>query len=291
MTFDSLLIHPDTLSALERFLSAPAHAVLLEGPRANGKRLIALQLAATLLGADAAHIENHPSFQHLVPVNGALQIEQVRTLATFLTLKVPGKEPIKRVVFIEDADALTLPAQHALLKIIEEPPLDTVLILTSSVPDTLLATIRSRLQHILVRRIERKALEAFLTPYGDAETIEQAITLSDGNVGAAYTQLVETPDGTADIATINGVKSFLKLGLFDQLLSIDTDLKDKATAKQFVHLLSSLAEMSLLQAAAVSARSAVQWKRILQASYTAEKALAANANVKLALTELVLFLR
>lgn len=291
MNLDSLIVHPDTLSALERFLQAPSHAVLLEGPDANGKRLIAAGLASALLGIDEARIETHPSFLRLEAVNGSIQIEQIRGLTAFLALKVPGRAAIRRVVCVDDADMLTLPAQHALLKAIEEPPLDTVLILTSSLPDKLLITIRSRLQHILVRRVEREALRKFLSPHGTAEAIEQAITLGEGNIGAAYRHLAGAADESDDIVTIDGVKHFLKQSLFDQLLSIDAEFKDKTVAKRFIHLLSALAEMSLLQSVAASARSAAQWQRILQASYTAEKALAANANVKLVFTELVLSLR
>lgn len=291
MTFDALLIHPDSLNALERFLQAPAHAVLLEGPAANGKRLIAKETAAALLHTDTTHLDAHPSFLHLEPVNGTIQIERVREITAFLSLKVPGKEAIKRVVLIDDADVLTLPAQHALLKIIEEPPLDTVLMLTSSAPDTLLVTIRSRLQRIIIRRVEREHLQAFLAPHGDAAAIDQAMTLGEGNIGMAYRYIAEPVGEESGIATIEGVKSFLKMSLFDQLTTVDVDLKDKAAAKQFVHLLSQLAEMSLLRSAAASASSATQWKRILEASFTAEKAMTANANVKLVLTELVLSLR
>ncbi|MEI9914152.1 MAG: hypothetical protein WDN66_04200 [Candidatus Saccharibacteria bacterium] len=57
----------------------------------------------------------------------SISIDEVRAINDFLMLKVPVKRTINRIVIIEKAERLTLEAQNALLKNLEEPPLGTVL--------------------------------------------------------------------------------------------------------------------------------------------------------------------
>ena len=71
-----------------------------------------------------------------------IKIDQVRALGDFLT--VGGHRGGYKLVLIDPAEALNVPAANALLKTLEEPPGRTVLVLVSSRPDTLLPTIRSR---------------------------------------------------------------------------------------------------------------------------------------------------
>src|SRR5207248_7818149 len=74
---------------------------------------------------------------------GTIKIEQVREVIDRSAYRpFEGK---RRVVIIQDADALVGPAQHALLKTLEEPPPSSVFILVTARPDALLATVRSRL--------------------------------------------------------------------------------------------------------------------------------------------------
>lgn len=70
-------------------------------------------------------------------------VAQVRDL-TDRRLSLRLFEGRRRVVIIDPADAMNVQAQNALLKTLEEPPEDTVLVLVSATPDELLPTIRSR---------------------------------------------------------------------------------------------------------------------------------------------------
>jgi DNA polymerase-3 subunit delta' len=71
-----------------------------------------------------------------------IRIEQVRRLQERLAFR--ALEAKHKVALLITAHAMNQPAQNALLKTLEEPPRDTVLILVSSAPDKLLPTIRSR---------------------------------------------------------------------------------------------------------------------------------------------------
>ncbi len=77
---------------------------------------------------------------HLQTEKSAITIKQVRELTNSLI----NKPRLPRIVWIEEADNLTHPAQNALLKILEEPPEQTSFYLTCNSHLELLATIRSR---------------------------------------------------------------------------------------------------------------------------------------------------
>ena len=73
---------------------------------------------------------------------GTIKIEQVRDV-----IDRAGYRPFearRRVVIIDEADAMLAAAQSALLKTLEEPPSASIFILVSSLPDSLLPTVRSR---------------------------------------------------------------------------------------------------------------------------------------------------
>jgi len=73
---------------------------------------------------------------------GAIKIEQVRDIVDRSSYR--PFEGRRRVVIVDQADALVVAAQNALLKILEEPPPSSVFILVTSRPDVLLGTVRSR---------------------------------------------------------------------------------------------------------------------------------------------------
>ncbi|MBI0535022.1 DNA polymerase III subunit delta' [Roseomonas sp. KE2513] len=101
----------------------------------------------------------HADLRALVPGTGEkgkkvmIRVEEVRELTRFLAM-TPA-EGGWRVVVIETLEAMNEAAQNALLKTLEEPPPRAVLVLTTSAPDRLLPTIRSR-----VRRLDLFPLEA-----------------------------------------------------------------------------------------------------------------------------------
>lgn len=102
----------------------------------------------------------------------SIGIEEVRNLQKKIFLK-PLKGDIKATI-IKNAQNLTIPAQNALLKILEEPPLDTTIIVTAESKDILLPTILSRCKIIELKE-SPKFSEKELTQY--AITLTSLITL------------------------------------------------------------------------------------------------------------------
>src|SRR5258707_734281 len=105
MNAPGIVLHPTAASALDQFLTAPAHALLLGGSAGSGKTHIARSVAAQLLGIKEASIENHGYYRTVTPKTNSISIEQIRELIAFFRLKVPGSGAIKRVAVVQDADA------------------------------------------------------------------------------------------------------------------------------------------------------------------------------------------
>ncbi len=135
------------------------HAYLFLGEDGIGKRLTALTMAKALNcssmvddSCDMCRVcrkidnGNHPDVTVLKPEGAHIKIDQIRELQRSLQYKpYEGK---KRVCIIPDAEKLTIEAKNALLKTLEEPPPDTMLILISTSSHLLLSTIISRCQRL-----------------------------------------------------------------------------------------------------------------------------------------------
>ena len=93
----------------------------------------------------------------------------------------------RRVVIVNDADAMEASAQNALLKTLEEPPNASTFVLVTARPDVLLPTVRSRCQHLRFGRLAPGEIAAILMrehEFGEQEAHAAAL-LADGSVGRA----------------------------------------------------------------------------------------------------------
>ncbi|TSC81854.1 MAG: DNA polymerase III, delta prime subunit [Parcubacteria group bacterium Gr01-1014_20] len=137
-----------------------AHAYLFFGPEGVGKKLFALTLANFLEKGEFDYGEKFWIFSSgggsafggndaiLVQPNESktIGIDEARRVKEFLYMK-PNVSS-KRTVIIDEAEFLTTEAQNALLKITEEPPESSLLILIARDPEILMPTTNSRLQKV-----------------------------------------------------------------------------------------------------------------------------------------------
>jgi DNA polymerase-3 subunit delta' len=126
--------------------------------------------------------------------NGSIRIDAVRELIDRAAYR--PFEGHRRVVIIDEADALVVAAQHAMLKTLEEPPSASVFILVTSRPDALLATVQSRCPRLRFRPLGPDDVASVLVKRGRSDVESRAIAaMGGGSVGpvleASAAELVE----------------------------------------------------------------------------------------------------
>ncbi|MGB5257490.1 MAG: hypothetical protein WBN07_09435 [Woeseiaceae bacterium] len=175
------------------------HAVLLLGPTGSGKRLAAAWMARLALDSAScpdlpeypAAVLEHPDLRWVSPLEDkqSIGIDQVRTLVADLSLT--SYSGSGKVAVIEPANIMTDNAANSLLKTLEEPPGDALLILVADRVGRLPATIFSRCQ-----RIE-------FSPPGEAEALDWLNRL---HPGSAWAEALRAAGG-APVGAITALES------------------------------------------------------------------------------------
>ena len=203
-----------------------AHAYLLHGPAGIGKRALAERLMASLLCKQPEGLEacghckscsllaagSHPDNYILEPeeADKAIKVDQVRDLVSFVvqTAQLGGR----KVVLVEPVESMNINAANALLKSLEEPSGNTILLLVSHQSSRLLPTIRSRcVQQACPLPSETLSLQWLAKELPDCSAEERAelLTLAAGSpLAAVKLQAQGVREQRATV--VEGVKKLLK---------------------------------------------------------------------------------
>jgi DNA polymerase III subunit delta' len=243
--------HEHAIDRLRRTLAAEQvrHAYLLSGPEHIGKSLLAHRFAQTLLCTGGPDLQispqnpcnvclscrkvmhrNHPDV-HVIRKPADKQfivIEQIRALQSDSARRT--LEGRRNVFIIEDAHEMNPQAANCLLKTLEEPEPDVVLLLTVTDPGLLLPTILSRVQQVTMHLLTTAKIKAALEQQWEVEPREAELigALAAGRMGWAI-QAVEDEDmlteRKAQLETLTKLPTASKVQRFDiaQRLSTDTD--------------------------------------------------------------------
>jgi len=219
MNFSSIIGHDRPVGILKRAIQndAVAHAYLFSGEQGVGKRLTAMVFAAALNCQAAGPAGgcgvcsscrksasgSHPDVRVVMPeshdeqllatlsnkeaakASDEIKIDQIRRAQESISLK--PSEGQKKVLIVDSAETMNDAAQNAFLKTLEEPPGDSLIILITSMPQSLLPTIRSRCQELKFQPLPRPVLAEVLQEKRglDANDAWFAAALSRGSLGRA----------------------------------------------------------------------------------------------------------
>ncbi|KIC47112.1 DNA polymerase III subunit delta' [Ruegeria sp. ANG-S4] len=212
------------------------HGWLLTGPRGCGKATLAWRIARFLLATppqddgglfgaapspetldiDPDHSVSHRILSGAEPglasiirsvdkkgkLRGEIVVDDIRKLGRFFGMT--AADGGRRVVIVDPADEMNVNAANALLKMLEEPPARTTLLLVSHQPTRLLPTIKSRCRTLRLLPLGAQDMQAALTQTGAnvPSQPDHLAALAAGSVGDAvrlinlngleiYTELIE----------------------------------------------------------------------------------------------------
>lgn len=271
---------------VDSFIKHPSHAVALSGVSGAGKNQVAKYIATKIFEISEEKIATHPYIK-TIQATGKDAIATVREAQEFLQLTVPGKATLRRCIIVSDADNLGHEAQNALLKTLEEPPEDTVIVLTVSDENRLLDTVKSRLSWLQVYPLSPEESLASLQDAYPKDEIIKAWHISDGSIGLLI-NILQDNEAHPLVAAIEQAKSTLKQSAYERLISVDLLLKNKEfNLGVFLDATHRLLRAALSSAAAKGDKRqaqvlTVQIKNTLQAKEYVQK----NVQPKLVLTEL-----
>lgn len=274
------LFHPATAAELEAYGRQLPHGILFYGKAGVGLETAAQQLAHY---AHASTICILPEYNDKVDTEkGRITIGVVRRLYEL----VRTKSDRPRCIIITAADTITTEAQHAFLKLLEEPTGNTTFILLCHDPQRLLPTVLSRVQQLQIRRIDRHQSEALLDSLTikDAATRSQILFIAEGLPGR-MTALASSPELLEkEAAKLRQARAMVQGSAYERLAIIQGLKDDRVAALEVVSYM-----IVLLRREVSSKRTATaETVRLLEQLEAAQVRLEANGNVRLTLAAAML---
>ena len=183
------------IAYLRQAAQRPHHAYLLSGPEGGGKTLAARAFAAALLckrggcgecrDCRLALDDKHPNAVVIEPEGRDIHVDTVRSEVWHPAHRT-APEPGRKVFVLREADRLNPAAADVLLKVLEEPPADTVLLLLSARPNELPETVLSRCHTVTFLPLSEAFVVQTLAGEGaDPSRASLAARLAGGNLGRA----------------------------------------------------------------------------------------------------------
>ena len=245
MSFNDIKGHVPAISFLKSSIRSRrfANAYIFCGPDGVGKKLTAVNFAKAVnclspdetCGGCSSCIKidssNHPDVRLLIPQKdgASVKIDDVRGIIKDIGLK--PYEARSKIYIIDEAGSLTEEAANALLKTLEEPSPNSILILIAESVAQLSATIRSRCQVVKFFPLDTVMLEDMLVELHDLDRVKAHVLarVSCGRVGEALK--LQSQD------YFNKRESVIKACLSDSFLDLDFDKTAKRELSSLLNVM------------------------------------------------------
>lgn len=270
-----MILNAATRLLLEQLKASLPQSLLLTGPEGIGFK-----------GAIDVLSSSHPLLYSLTPLQETgskaepiISVEAIRSLYEYTSRRHTDIE----IIVINDADRMTISAQNAFLKLLEEPGQYIHFILVSHHPERLLPTIRSRVNEVgllpITKEQSNELLEALKVH--DEKKKQQLLFMAAG-LPALLTRLVQDNDlFETRSGVIRDARLCLQGSLYESLQCVER-YKERDRARLLIVTMEKLLRQN------VTNHNASTIERKLENLMTVEEALVSNGNLRLWLTQAVL---
>ena len=253
-----IYLHPTTQQKIAHYALAPAQSTLMVGDEGIGFSGI-----LEVIGGQPYVVR---------PENGTISAEAIRSLYDLTR----SRSTTKRLIVIDDADLMSLTAQNAFLKLLEEPSPSTYFLLLSHAPERLLPTIRSRVAMIQLAPITLEQSNQLLDELKvtDATKRQQLLFIATGLPALLATLAHDETIFESRAQLVRDARTLLQESTY-QKLKVAQKYKDRSTA---LSLLKDATRFLRQTTSPINASTTLKRLDILMISY---ERIEANGNVRL----------
>lgn len=272
----NLWLHPATQRRLDVLIDNLPQSLLLSGEPGVGLGTIAVNIAGRELAATIKPTDAKGEVDDF----GTINVETIRDLYGHTRTK----QRARQIIVIDNAERMSRGAQSAFLKLLEEPNTATHFILTSHEPNILLPTIRSRVQHVVLRPITPQQTEDFIATQNvvDEKKKTQLRFIAAG-LPAEIIRLLSNPAHfEAKAKVITDARIFLQADIYQKMKLIHTYRSNRAETLQLLDGVMAIIKHGL--AFKPQPTLITQLDKVLQA----KERIAANHSIPLTLAQAVL---
>lgn len=276
------LIGPENNRHISDYLKSPSHAILVVAPSGFGKVIVMEYLAGALLNASS--LNNNPSYKAVSTEENSIGIDVIRDIKSHLKLKQSSNNK-RRVIVINDCHKMTIEAQNAFLKLLEEPPEDTYIVMSADNKAKLLPTFLSRVRLLPLSPYEKDDIRSYFASRGySTEDINRYYLMSGGLAG----EMRDLMEDTAKQEAFNRAKIVLSGSTYERLLMVEALSKDKKDAANLLHALKRTLLSALHSGNIKNERAKKLHKALAAVNASEEQIMKGSPNLKLLLSNMML---
>lgn len=271
-----------TKKQIDNFIASQKQSLGLFAPNGFGKFTIAKFIASKILKTE--NISNNPNILIIKPdEKGNILVDEVRRIVAFIKLKTASKQKTSRIIIIKNAELLTETVQNLLLKPLEEPPGDVLVILCANSTQSMLSTVLSRIDIINLTAPEITQVKQYFSEGFSVEQIEKSWIIAQGRVGLFCSILNNSDHPLLEQITL--AKKFISYNPYQKTIAIGDLAKENLVT--FLDALLLVAESGFYNSLKNDSQQYLFWHKLRKSTLQAIKEYQAKANSKLILTKLV----
>lgn len=277
-------LHPTSKKLLDAYMKDLPQSLIVTGRLGTGTLEVAQYISRALGSPEQVIVPKKKSKDgkkfDVDIQNGRVLTEDIRAIYD----SVRGKQTTPRVFIIQKADRMMANAQHALLKLLEEPSHNTYFILETYNPGQLFATIRSRAQTLTILPLNLEQTNAYIKDLGvtDATKRIQLKFIADG-LPSELKKLVDDEEYfKARAQCMNDARQLLQGSSYEKLLMIQ---KYQTNREDVLQLLDSAIHITRHTVINKPQQTLITQ---LEGLLDVRERIAANQNIRLQLTDFVL---